>query len=829
MGEVYKAHDTRLNRDVAVKILPEDLAKDPLRRARFEQEARAVAALSHPNIVAVYDVGDGFIVSELVDGEPLRAGKLGVRKTIEVAAQIANGLAAAHSAGIVHRDLKPDNILLTRDGRPKILDFGLAKVQTARAAAADETVTVRTEAGVVMGTPGYMSPEQVRGRATDHRSDIFSFGVILHELLSGKRVFHGETAVDTMQAILRQEAPELPDTVPAGLRQIVAHCLEKAPEDRFQSARDLSFSLAALGQSGSHASLAPVRSARRRWILPAAVALALVAGLAAGKLALRPPATPLWTGVQLGGPSMAFSPRISPDGKMLAFVALVDGQAQVAVLHPGSPGWTVLTRDRSLGPVDSLCWSPDGAKIYFGRASPTPGGIFTVPLLGGEERLVLEDAFSPQVLPDGSLLVIRIGPERARQVHRFRPETGRVEALQAYLSQSSNAGNELRVFPDGKEAVFFGTVKAGSGAPGFYALDLAGGRVRPLAPGLQPDPDFPLATTPDAQAFLTVIKTGDLYRVVRVPRDGKGSVENILSLTAMIWGMDAGADGSLYVDQEERPFEALRFPVSGGVPEHLASFSSREDWRADALLLPGDRVLSGDSLAGRDRLMVSRPGKDPVPFVESEEETAPPFARVGESEVALMAGSGADRLIAIASLADGRIKRRLANTRGIQVASLAASPDGATLYCKARSGTLWAIPSAEGEPRQLAAADAVAIDPLGKEAILFRHEQTGPRFSRLPLAGGPEIAIPYAGGLPIWSLHGGAVSQDGRVLIEASPVDSWFSLPAVLDSHSGKVTRIPVTFGGDFHAIQWTGDGRVFALASALHNSLWRFQPEARK
>ena len=210
MGEVYRAHDTRLNRDVALKILPAELAKDPSRRQRFELEARAVAALNHPNIVAVYDVGDGYIVSELVDGEPLGGGKLSVRKILEVATQIASGLAAAHDAGIVHRDLKPDNILLTRDGRPKTLDFGLAKVQPAHAGAADETVTVRTEVGVVMGTPGYMSPEQVRGVATDHRSDIFSFGAILHELLSGKRVFHGETSVDTMQAILRHRSAGTP-------------------------------------------------------------------------------------------------------------------------------------------------------------------------------------------------------------------------------------------------------------------------------------------------------------------------------------------------------------------------------------------------------------------------------------------------------------------------------------------------------------------------------------------------------------------------------------------------------------------------------------------
>ena len=195
MGEVYKARDTRLGREVALKILPAEVANDPTRRQRFELEARAVAALNHPNIVAIYDVGEGYMVSELLVGEPLRGGKLGLRQTIDIAVQIASGLAAAHDAGIVHRDLKPDNILLTRDGRPKILDFGLAKVQASHTSSDDETVTVRTEAGVVMGTPGYMSPEQVRGLVADHRSDIFSFGVILYELLAGRRAFQAQTSV----------------------------------------------------------------------------------------------------------------------------------------------------------------------------------------------------------------------------------------------------------------------------------------------------------------------------------------------------------------------------------------------------------------------------------------------------------------------------------------------------------------------------------------------------------------------------------------------------------------------------------------------------------
>jgi serine/threonine protein kinase len=245
MGEVYRARDTRLGRDVALKILPPEVAQDASRRARFEQEARAVAALNHPNIVAVFDVGDGYMVTELVEGEPLQATDSGLRKTLDIAAQIASGLAAAHAAGIVHRDLKPDNVLVTKDGRAKILDFGLARIRQRAAAASGqtETETVKTEPGTVMGTVGYMSPEQVRGLEADHRTDIFSFGVMLHELLAGRRPFQGETSVETMAAILKNEAPDLAESVPTTVRAIVEHCLEKEPADRFQSAKDLGFAL----------------------------------------------------------------------------------------------------------------------------------------------------------------------------------------------------------------------------------------------------------------------------------------------------------------------------------------------------------------------------------------------------------------------------------------------------------------------------------------------------------------------------------------------------------------------------------------------------------
>src|SRR5580693_1185004 len=275
MGEVYRARDTRLKREVAIKVLPQATSLDPDRLRRFEQEALATAALNHPNILAVFDIGTNegspYVVSELLEGETLRerlrGGAIAVRKTLDYSLQIAHGLAAAHEKGIIHRDLKPENLFLTKDGRVKILDFGLAKLTQPESGAQTSlpTVTQATEAGVVMGTAGYMSPEQVRGVAVDARSDIFSFGAILYEMLSGKRAFHGETAADTMSAILREEPAELSETnrnVSPALERMVQHCLEKNPEQRFHSASDIAFDLEHLtGVSGTTARAAVTAAA----------------------------------------------------------------------------------------------------------------------------------------------------------------------------------------------------------------------------------------------------------------------------------------------------------------------------------------------------------------------------------------------------------------------------------------------------------------------------------------------------------------------------------------------------------------------------------------
>jgi eukaryotic-like serine/threonine-protein kinase len=296
MGEVYVARDTQLGRDVAVKVLPSIYSEDAERLHRFEQEACAASALNHPNILSIYDVGahDGspYVVSELLEGQTLRQRISGMtlppRKTIDYALQIAHGLAAAHEKGIVHRDLKPDNLFITKDGRVKILDFGLVKLtgagDTALSQTSIPTRRVDTAPGKVMGTVGYMSPEQLKGRTVDQRSDIFSFGAILYEMLSGRRAFHGESAVETMSAILKEDPPDLSDTnktVSPALERLVNHCLEKNPEARFHSARDLAFALEALsGPASNSTQTVAMPATATRWTRGREhVALAVVSSL----------------------------------------------------------------------------------------------------------------------------------------------------------------------------------------------------------------------------------------------------------------------------------------------------------------------------------------------------------------------------------------------------------------------------------------------------------------------------------------------------------------------------------------------------------------------
>jgi Tol biopolymer transport system component len=343
MGEVWRARDARLKRDVAIKVLPVALARDPDRISRFEREARAASALNHPNIVAVYDIGRDsdtyWIASELVRGDTLRkviaAGPLPAPKAVEIATQVAAGLAAAHAAGLVHRDLKPDNIMVARGGQVKILDFGLAK---RRRTSEESTATDLTDEGVVMGTAGYMAPEQVRGEAADHRSDLFSFGVVLYEMLCGKRAFTGDSSVEVMNAILKEEPPDLPASVPSALARIVQRCLEKERERRFQSAADLGFALQPSSPSLPRVPV-PKRAAGLKW---AAWAVASVAALGAAFLWLsRPLPPPRVTGlVRIAQDSRLIGWTMCPllsDGSRLFYATNDDVPAYQVSVNGGDP------------------------------------------------------------------------------------------------------------------------------------------------------------------------------------------------------------------------------------------------------------------------------------------------------------------------------------------------------------------------------------------------------------------------------------------------------------------------------------------------------------
>jgi len=393
MGEVYRARDDRLGRDVAIKVLPADFAKDADRLRRFEQEARATSALNHPNILTVYDIGTHedapHIVAELLEGEELRDqlndGALAPRKAIDYAQQIAAGLAAAHGKGITHRDLKPENLFITIDGRVKILDFGLAKLRPKRRESADSVVATQraiTDAGTVMGTVGYMSPEQVRGQDADHRSDIFSFGVILYEMLRGRRTFTGESAIEVMNAILKEEPEELTESnqkINPALERIVRRCLEKKAERRFQSTSDLCFAIEALSiPSGSTPDTAVVTertvkarlfdNARVAWSVAAVFLIGLLATLpsAVNRLRHAPPAEAAAARFVIAAPENVTalrSPVISPDGRNLVFEGTVGGQRHLWLRPLGSLKAQLLPGTE--GSAGIQFWSPDSLSICF--------------------------------------------------------------------------------------------------------------------------------------------------------------------------------------------------------------------------------------------------------------------------------------------------------------------------------------------------------------------------------------------------------------------------------------------------------------------------------
>ena len=434
VGRVYRARDPQLDREVAIKILRPELSGDPHRVRRFEREARAAGGLSHPNIVAVHEIGvhDGasFIVTELLDGATLRQrmhGKpLPLGQALDFAVQIASGLAAGHERGIVHLDIKPDNLFVTIDGRIKILDFGLAKLtDPERSGDATQTITIAgVQVAPVMGTASYMSPEQARGLRTDHRSDIFSFGAVLYEMLTGAAPFRRPTTADTLSAVLNDEPPAITSAIHPALEQIVRRCLEKDPENRFQSARDLMFDLDALRLSVSFSHVKPRRTylaATSAFISAGLVAMAAAAavGYVEGKRS-TPPAPPavLHEAHRVTDfVGMEESPAISPDGRSVAFTASVNGTRQIFVrLLAGGPP-LALTKDND---VDHRYprWAPDGSSLLFFAPAQAgrEGTIWAIPALGGPPRRIMASISGADVNRNGRLASFQLGDGAVRLV-----------------------------------------------------------------------------------------------------------------------------------------------------------------------------------------------------------------------------------------------------------------------------------------------------------------------------------------------------------------------------------------------------------------------------
>ena len=466
MGEVYRARDTRLGRDVAVKILPESFIREADRLHRFEQEARVVAALSHPNILAIFDTGQNngspFLVSELLEGETLRTalerGALSQRKAVEYAVQIAQGLAAAHERGIVHRDLKPENIFVTKDTRIKILDFGLAKLaQKATVASADGVTMTRshTAAGVVMGTASYMAPEQVRGEAADPRTDIFAFGALLYEMLNGQRAFRRDTPAETMTAVLKEDPPELSDPVhpvSPSLDRIVRRCLEKDPEQRFQSARDLSFALSAL--SGTDSSVAArIGETRRKvpvlfWV---AVALALVIGAGVTWFLTRRPTSAARMEFSISVPGEVSHLALSSDGSMLAFVSPEEksGLPMLYVQRVGSPISTVLPGTEG---ASYPFWSPDGAYVAFFAN----GKLQKLALSGGTPQS-LANVQAARGGSWGTRGVLIYEPDAESAIWRVNADgTGAAPVTNRFANKEEQSNRWPIFLPDGNHFLFWG-------------------------------------------------------------------------------------------------------------------------------------------------------------------------------------------------------------------------------------------------------------------------------------------------------------------------------------------------------------------------------------
>ena len=770
MGEVYRARDLRLGRQVAVKVLPERLAEDPKALARFEREARAVAALSHPNLMALYDIGRSgaitFAVLELLEGETLRsrlaAGSLPQRKAVEIALQIARGLAAAHGRGIVHRDLKPDNLFLTRDGQLKILDFGLAR-QIAESrpepqdfAADGETTLDRpesagpTEPGMILGTAGYMSPEQVRGHSADFCSDLFAFGAILYEMLAGRPAFRRDTALETMAAVLREEPPDLPATVPATLDRIVRHCLEKNPEARFHSASDLAFQLESeLAERSSTGGRQPVSRGpgrRRAWVpVVAVVLLAAVVGALLGRWLWQPTVAPLPTFQQLTfRRGSIHSARFAPDGTTVVYGAAWDGgPIRLFTTRTDSSESTALP----LPDADVLAVSRNGemalslGRRFLGNPYVSSGTLAQAALAGGAPREILRDVNQADWAPDGAgLAVLRSSGLGTRLEYPI----GKV------LFNSGAWLDAPRVAPRGDFVALFQPNLEGSK---LLVFDREGHRNLSV-----PIPGWPLglAWHPSGEEvwFAAFDSGGTTLGAVRMT----GEKRTLFHLAGLVWLLDVAPGGRGLL-----ALSSFRHGIAGLAPGETRErdlswldFSVAKDLTADGrtVLFDEQRSFSG-RIAG-----VYLRGTDGSPAVR---------------------------------LGDGL--------------ATALSPDGKwALTGDPRTGIRVLLPTGAGSPRPLPKISlentgCLSWFPDGQHALCLGEEHgKPPHLFELDLAGKTRPLTPYGfGGVPFSK----PVSPDGREVAAWDQEHRLWIYPVGV----GTPRLVPGLTPGD-ELVRWCADGR---------------------
>lgn len=774
MGEVYRARDPRLGRDVALKVLPPSFAADPERLRRFEQEARAVAALSHPNIVALYDIGqqDGatWLVSELLEGESLRdilaRGPLSHRKAIAFATQIAQGLAAAHARNIAHRDLKPDNLFITRDGHAKILDFGLAKaIESPRSGVpADATLTVpgaATGEGIVMGTVGYMSPEQVRGSAVDCRTDIFSFGAVLYEMLTGHRAFKRDTAAETMTAILNEDPPEFHDSglrIPPALDRIVRHCLEKSPDHRFQSARDLAFDLDSITSlTGSGA--APALKAKSRpfwfgkvWIAPVVlIALALVAGFAGWRLALalHPSHGARFHELtyRRGAPDNA---RYSPDGHTVYYTAAWEGaQPEIdSVPVDGTGGHPLGIPNARL-----LAISKQGQLAV----ALAPKAITSLLDPGALAHVAQDTAPKPEIdniqaadfAPDGSLAIVRYLPSQ---------EMCRLEYPIGHVLARAPAILSVRFSPSGKYLAYDSHQDPTDDRGHLVILRTDGSVIAqsPLYESVQG-----LAWTPSGNEvwFTSPLESGEI-RALSL----SGKIRTPLSVAGRLFLRDISSSGQVLADQGILRRGFIYSTIDGTTQRDLS-------WLDYGFL----RAISND---GKDVLF-------------EEEGTAVSNA----TYTVFIRGTDASPAVA---LGPGY--------------GIALSPDKQWALAEKLAepvNEIWLLPVGPGEPRRLSPPSLVPINlgsflPDGKSAIYVAHQPGHPwRVWLQDLTGGAPRPITPEG------ITGSLVSPDGKWLlaVKGSPDNPHYDLLVPLGG--GPIQPIPRLSPSDF-LIGWASDGQAY-------------------